>query len=112
MKTHIARKLRRNQTEHESKLWYNLRSRFLDDLKFRRQYKIGKYIVDFYCPAKKLVIELDGGHHAEKENIIKDNQRQKWIENKGYRVLRFENSEIDKNLDGVLEKIMEICFKK
>ncbi len=109
MRTGISRKLRKNQTPHESKLWYNLRNRFLGNLKFRRQYKIGKFVVDFYCPAKKLVIELDGGHHAKIESIIKDRQRQRWIEAQGYKVLRFENSEIDENLDGVLEKIMEFC---
>jgi len=101
--------LRKNQTDHESKLWYNLRNRGLGDLKFRRQYKMGKYVVDFCCPSKKLVIELDGGHHAEDKYLIKDKEKQKYIESKGYKVLRVWNSEIDDNLDGVLDEILYVC---
>ena len=109
MKVHISRVLRKNQTSPESILWYNLRNRELQGLKFRRQYKIGSYIADFCCLSKKLVIELDGGHHAEKINTIKDKEKQKYIENQGYKVLRFWNNEINDNLDGVLEKILETC---
>ena len=106
---HVSRMLRKNQTFHESKLWYNLRNRELQDLKFRRQYKIGKYIADFCCSSKKLVIELDGGHHAEDKYIAKDKEKQKYIESQGYKVLRVWNSEIDDNLDGVLDEILAVC---
>jgi len=105
----IARVLRRNQTPHEYKLWYWLRDKRFEGLKFRRQYPIGKYIVDFCCFEKKLVIELDGGQHNKSEQIKYDILRSKYLENQGYKILRFENSEIDENLDGVLEKIMEVC---
>jgi len=109
MKTHISRVLRKNQTLHERKLWYCLKNRELQNLKFRRQYKIGIYIVDFCCPAKRLVIELDGGHHAEDKYIIEDKKRQKYIENQDYKVLRFWNNDIDNNLDGVIEEILRSC---
>ena len=109
MKSQISRTLRKNQTPQESKLWYNLRNRELGNLKFRRQYKIGSYVVDFCCPSKKLAVEVDGGHHAEEFYQIKDREKKRYIKSQGYEVLRFWNSDIDDNLDGVLEKILEVC---
>jgi very-short-patch-repair endonuclease len=105
----IARKLRRNQTEHEDKLWYWLRGKRFWDLKFRRQYPIDKYVVDFFCFDKKLIIELDGGQHNEEKHIERDKIRDKYLENQGYKILRFWNFEINENLDGVLERIAEAC---
>jgi very-short-patch-repair endonuclease len=107
MKLHISRTLRKNQTPWESKLWNKIRNEGIEDLKFRRQYKIGKFIVDFCCINKKIIIELDGGQHNTEENIEKDKERQKYLENEGFKVLRFWNNEIDNNLDGVILKILE-----
>ena len=105
--TNIARLLHRKQTDAEKKLWQKLRSKQFEDLKFRRQQPMGTYIVDFVSYEKKLVIELDGGQHNEKEVIEKDVQRMRWLERKGYRVLRFWNNEIMANIEGVMEKISE-----
>ena len=111
MKFHFTRKLRKDQTPHEIKLWNILRNREIGDLKFRRQHKIGKYVVDFCCLDKKLVVELDGGHHNEEQYKIKDQKRQKYIESQGYVVLRFWNNEVDDNLDGIIDTILEFCQK-
>jgi very-short-patch-repair endonuclease len=98
-----SRLLRKNMTEAEIHLWHHLRLRQMAGLKFRRQFQIGPYIVDFACPQKKLVIEVDGGHHAEQ--VDSDHERTKWLESQGYRVLRFWNNEVQSNLDGVKESI-------
>jgi very-short-patch-repair endonuclease len=100
-----AKKLRANTTPHERALWRALRELPVTGTHFRRQAPIGPYIVDFFCPAKHLIIELDGGHHNENEAARRDQQRQLWLEREGYRVIRFWNSEITGNLDAVLEKI-------
>lgn len=105
--TQFARLIRRKQTDAERRLWLKLRSKQFEALKFRRQQPMGIYIVDFVSFEQKLVIELDGGQHNEKEAIEKDNERTKWLEDKGYRVLRFWNNEVLKNMEGVLEKIGE-----
>jgi very-short-patch-repair endonuclease len=102
-KTTIARKLRKNLTEEEKKLWYHLRLRNLG-VKFRRQVPIGKYIVDFACLNRKLIIEIDGGQHLENK---KDSIRDDWLESKGFKVLRFWNNEVFENIESVLEKIKE-----
>jgi very-short-patch-repair endonuclease len=98
-----ARQLRRNQTNVEGKLWSRLRARQLSDAKFRRQYPIGAFIADFCCYERRLVIELDGGHHAE--HVDADQSRTDFFVSQGYRVLRFWNNEVIENIDGVLEKI-------
>ena len=104
----LARMLRKNTTKEERILWQLLRNRQFFGLKFRRQYPIGKYIVDFVCESKKVVIELDGGQHNEPENILLDEERTKFIENQGYKVIRFWNSDINKNISGVYDKLLEI----
>ena len=76
-------------TDQERKLWQIIRKRAINNFRFRRQYPIGKYIVDFICREKKLIIEVDGGQHNTKENIQADNQRTEYLESKGYKVLRF-----------------------
>lgn len=106
-KTHLTRKLRQDQTPWEIKLWNTLKNRGIGNLKFRRQYKIGDYVVDFFCPSKKLIIELDGGQHNLENYQVKDQERQKHLQSQGYKVLRFWNNEIDDNLEGVIEKIFE-----
>ncbi|MBI4050385.1 MAG: endonuclease domain-containing protein [Candidatus Doudnabacteria bacterium] len=105
----ISWNLRQNQTPWEYKLWQHLRDRRLLGLRFKRQARLGDYIVDFYCPEKKLVIELDGGQHSESEIEKKDMEKENYLVNvEGCRVLRFWNNEIDTNLEGVLEKLREV----
>lgn len=106
-KTIKARSLRKNMTEQERRLWQYLRKRSINNLKFRRQYPIGNYIVDFVCIEKKLVIEVDGGQHNQNDNISYDKSRTQYIEKLGYKVIRFWNNEIDNNIDGVYEEILK-----
>ncbi len=98
-----AKSLRRNQTDAEGLLWHYLRNKQLDGYKFRRQQPIGPCIVDFACLPEKLLIELDGGQHAEQEAY--DERRDQFLQSKGYRVLRFWNNEIFDNCFAVLEQI-------
>lgn len=100
-----AKKLRANTTPHERTLWRALKELPMSGRHFRRQAPIGPYVVDFFCPAAHLIIELDGGHHNEDETAQKDRARQLWLEREGYRVIRFWNSDINSNLEGVLEQI-------
>ena len=100
-----ARELRKNMTDAEQALWYRLRMRQLEGYKFRRQHPMGNYIVDFACVEKCLVIELDGGQHAEQ--VSYDESRDKWIREQGLQVLRFWDNEVFQNMDGVLEVIRE-----
>jgi len=95
--------LRSNQTEAEKRLWKELRAKRYQGLKFRRQVAIGLYIADFVCHEKKLVIEVDGGQHANQ--VAADNQRTKFFEKDGYKVLRFWNNEVLENLEGVMKVI-------
>src|SRR6266850_61571 len=92
MRSHLtkrAQELRRNMTKTEFRLWSRLRGRQMDGWKFRRQAPIGEFIVDFYCPAAKLVVELNGDSHNNEAQFDRDNRRQAWLESQGYRVLRF-----------------------
>jgi very-short-patch-repair endonuclease len=102
-----AKKLRQDQTSAETKLWTILRNRQLDNLKFRRQQPIGQLIVDFYCSEAKLVIEIDGDTHAEQKGY--DAKRTQWLENEGYKVIRFTNDEVITNLENVAMEIVEQC---
>ena len=97
--------LRFNQTEAESRLWFYLRAKRFGDFKFKRQQIIGPYIVDFVCFKKRLVIELDGGQHQEKEIRGYDVHRTKFLESQGFRVLRFWNNDVFLETAGVLESI-------
>ena len=98
-----AKILRSNQTKLEERLWYHLRAHRFMGLKFKRQKPMGSYIVDFVCVERRLIIELDGGQHAEQTAY--DQQRDAWLRNQGYTVLRFWNNEVMQELEGVLEKI-------
>jgi very-short-patch-repair endonuclease len=98
----VARKLRKNQTEAEKKLWSKLRREKLKGVKFRRQQPIGDYIVDFVTFEINLVIEVDGGQHQENEE---DELRDEWLKQEGFSVLRFWNNDVLHNTDGVLKKI-------
>ena len=106
-KYYIARKLRQSSTKEERVLWQLLRNRQFKNLKFKRQFPIGNYVVDFVCEEIKLIIELDGGQHNEPENIEADKVRTEFLESKGFKVIRFWNNEIDKNLEGVYLKLQK-----
>ena len=100
-----AKRLRANAIPHERALWRALKELPIDGTHFRRQAPIGPYVVDFFCPARRLIIELDGGHHNDDETAKRDRERQLWLEREGYRVVRFWNSEIIGDLTAVLERI-------
>jgi very-short-patch-repair endonuclease len=102
-KTGTARRLRRGGTEVEARLWRKLRNGQLCEAQFRRQHPAGRYILDFYCPALRLAIELDGGQHAMSET--RDQVRDKWLWARGVTGLRFWNSDVVENISGVLEVI-------
>lgn len=98
----VRKYLRNNATPQEAKLWNELRSKKLV-YKFRRQHGIGNYIVDFYCPKKKLAVEIDGSEHLMNKDY--DKERTESFKILGVKVIRFWNSEIDKNINEVLSKI-------
>lgn len=101
----LSRGLRHDQTPWEKKLWSRLRGAKFYGLKFKRQVVIGNYIVDFSCFERKLIVELDGSQHAEDIARRNDRQRSDFLENKGYRILRFWNNEVQNNFEAVLETI-------
>ena len=99
------RSLRSEMTSAERRLWSRLRAKQFFDLKFRRQHGVGPYIVDFYCPERLTVIEVDGDVHGKELRKRKDEQREKNLKNLGLHIIRYANDEILKNLDGVLEDL-------
>ncbi len=100
-----ARELRRNLTEAEKTLWRNIRLRQIGGYKFRRQQPIDRYIADFVCFEKRLIIEVDGGQHLEQKSY--DSERDKWLEKEGFRILRFWDNQILKEIEAVKQVIME-----
>ena len=101
--TKIAKRLRKNMTDAEKLLWSKIRNRQLG-VKFRRQQPVGRYIVDFICFEEQIIIEVDGGQHSQnKEDEIRD----KWFMAKGFKVLRFWNNDVLRNVRGVVEDIRE-----
>jgi very-short-patch-repair endonuclease len=100
------RTLRKNMPPAEVLLWSHLRGKNLQRHKFRRQYSIGAYIVDFYCAELKLAIEIDGESHFTTGSEDRDRRRQEFIESFGIRFLRFTNRDVYERMDGVLEMIM------
>ncbi len=106
MSTQRARSLRRSQTDAERKLWYALRARHLSGLKFKRQVSIGSYFANFLCFECKLIIELDGSQH--REQVEYDENRTRWLEAQGYRVVRFWNIDALLNADAVVQEILRI----
>ena len=98
-----ARELRKNQTDAENLLWKHVRNRQLDGYKFRRQFPIGIYIVDFACLSLKLIIEVDGSQHMS--NIDYDNTRTQYLENHGFQVIRFWNNTVLTETDSVLDAL-------
>ena len=109
-----AKELRKNSTKQEQKLWKQLNKSQLLGYKFRRQQPIGNYIVDFFCPELRLVVELDGGQHNELPNIEYDKLRDDFLKNQELTVVRIWNNDIDNNIDGVIEYLkntMQNCVK-
>ncbi len=98
-----AKALRSNQTKAKQRLWYRLRAHRFMGLKFKRQKPMGRYIVDFVCLEHRLIIELDGGQHAEQATY--DQHRDAWLRSQGYTVLRFWNNDVLQRLEGVLAQI-------
>ena len=103
--TNTARYLRKNTTPQEIKFWNFVRNSQFENTKFKRQYPIGKYIVDFVAIQKMLIIELDGGGHNTPEQQKYDKERTEYLTSRGFKILRFWNNDIDNNIEGVFEKI-------
>jgi very-short-patch-repair endonuclease len=101
-----ARRLRRTMTDAERRLWPRLRNHALDGWQFRRQAPIGRYVVDFICNERALIVEVDGGQHALDE--ARDAERTRWLESQGFRVIRFWNNEVLANTDGVVAEILRV----
>jgi very-short-patch-repair endonuclease len=106
--TRLARNLRQNQTDAELELWWALRSRQIEGTKFKRQFPIGPYIVDFVCFESRLVVEVDESQHMVQER--KDAIRTEFLESKGLAVLRFNNLDVLNNMEGVTHSIIE-CLR-
>jgi very-short-patch-repair endonuclease len=105
MNTKTARALRNNLTDAERRLWQKLKRRQIATLKFRRQQPIGAFIVDFVCLERRVIVEVDGGQHAEQ--IPYDEQRTRWLEAQGYLVLRFWNNDVLANTEAVAQAILD-----
>ena len=103
----FCKELRKNSTDAERRLWSKLRLRQLKGFQFYRQRIIVNYIVDFFCPRAKLVIEVDGGQHYSGEKYDADSKRDKYLKSIGLKVLRYSDREVLMNIDGVLENILE-----
>ena len=103
-----AKRLRSHQTEAEQRLWYRLRGHRFMGLKFKRQKPVGRYVVDFICQERRLIVEVDGGQHADQTED--DHERDTWLRERGYRVLRFWNHEVMQQFDGVLERIRLVAL--
>jgi len=106
--TEAAKELRQKSTDAERLLWQRLKAKQLDGLKFRRQEQIGRFIADFVCYEKSIIVEADGGQHAVER--IKDEERTEWLNAQGFRVVRFWNHEILTNTEGVMESIRQHCL--
>jgi very-short-patch-repair endonuclease len=105
LKSH-RKSLRKNMPYPEARLWYFLKNRQLKNYRFRRQYSVGSYILDFYCPALKLGIEIDGDSHFNDKAVIYDSKREAYLKRAGINTLRFTNLEIQENIDGVIERLL------
>ena len=106
----FAKKSRRNQTDEERKVWYN----YLNKVKprFHRQRVIGNYIVDFYCPKLRVIIEIDGYQHYYEENKEYDKKRTQYLESLGFVVLRFDNTQVNKDFESIKFEIKEFCEQR
>jgi very-short-patch-repair endonuclease len=104
--------LRNRSTSAEAELWNIVKSKNLDGRKFRRQYSIGNYIVDFCCPSEKLIIELDGDSHGEYQKIEEDKNRDKYMKSLGFTVLRFENRFVFQDPEYLKNEIRKGFYKR
>ncbi|PBC08333.1 DUF559 domain-containing protein [Mesorhizobium sp. WSM3859] len=102
-KRNFARSMRREPTEAEDRLWQELRGRRLENIKFKRQVPIGRFVADFLCAEAKLIVEIDGSQHAESRH---DQERDAALKVRGFRVLRFWNDDVLKELDAVCDTII------
>jgi len=104
-----ARELRQNSNPLEEIVWTHLRDRRLGGFKFRRQHVVDSFVVDFYCAAVRLIVELDGSSHEGRERY--DLIRERDLEKRGFTVLRFRNHEVYENLEGFLDRVLDMCRK-
>ena len=102
---HFRKELRNKSTSAEIAFWNLVKNRSLEGRKFRRQLSIGNYIVDFYCPSEKLIVELDGDPHGEYHKISEDIKRDEYLQDLGFTVLRFENRFVFQDPEYILEEI-------
>ncbi|HYV31765.1 MAG TPA: DUF559 domain-containing protein [Candidatus Binatia bacterium] len=112
IRTTNARRLRREQTDEERRLWRALRAGRFAGFKFRRQHPAGKYVLDFYCPAARLAVELDGFQHGVPGQMQRDEQREKFLAGHDIEVLRFWNRQWRENRDGVLLEIWHALHRR
>jgi very-short-patch-repair endonuclease len=101
----LAKVMRRRMTNAEFRLWNRLRRNAIDGLRFRRQFPIGRYIADFVCLERRLIVEVDGDQHGHHGSIIADRDRTAWLESNGFRVLRFGNLDVVHSIDAVCDAI-------
>ena len=101
------RRLRKDATDAERKLWDILRNRQINGLKFLRQYSVGLYVLDFYCPEQRLAIEIDGSQHADIHGQGRDVQRDGYLKELNIRVIRFWNTDVLQNIEGVVQRLRE-----
>ncbi len=106
-----ARRLRTQMTDSERALWARLRRKQVQSVQFYRQKPIGNYIVDFYAPRAKIVVEVDGSQHMESEQAALDQQRDAFLASQGLRVLRFDSRQVLKEIEGVMEVILDSLVK-
>jgi very-short-patch-repair endonuclease len=104
-----ARRLRGALSDAEQRLWRSLRRDQIGGLSFRRQHAVGPYVLDFYCPAIRFAIEVDGGQHNLAVERKRDQECTEWLERKGIHLIRLWNNDIFGNLDGVLAEIVRVC---
>jgi very-short-patch-repair endonuclease len=105
-RTDLSRKLRRDQTSAEQRLWQVIRNRQLGGLKFVRQMAVGPHVADFACRRKRLIVEVDGATHSSDEELARDARRDEFLRGAGYEILRFRNTEVYEALDMVCEAIL------
>ena len=101
------RRLRKDATDAERKLWGILRNRQINGLKFLRQYSVGQYVLDFYCPEQRLAIEIDGSQHADTHGQQRDIKRDGYLKELNIRVIRFWNTDVLQNIEGVGQRLRE-----
>jgi very-short-patch-repair endonuclease len=108
----FRKKLRNKGTSAEAELWRHISNKKLEGRKFRRQHSVGRYVLDFYCPAEKLAIELDGEDHYWQEGIDKDLKKELFLQGHSIRVLRFENKWVFQDLEYVLKTIAASFYQR